>query len=141
MTCLNGLVADGISLEPMDGDGWCRGEEYQKYSQTYLFVTLCNEVAKALEKEFPEKYIGILSYNKQSFPPTIRVHKTCMFFLRLLLIIAEIQLKSSLRNGLRKWTTLTLACTITGMFQYGIVVGSEQKVKEFLHKGYLSEIL
>jgi len=66
---------DSISLEPMDGDGWCRCEECQKYSPTDLLVTLCNEVAETLEKEFPEKYIGILSYNKHSFPPTIRVHK------------------------------------------------------------------
>lgn len=66
---------DSISLEPMDGDGWCRCEECKKYSTTDLLVMLVNDVAKSLEKEFPDKYIGILSYNKHSFPPSIRVHK------------------------------------------------------------------
>ncbi|HOK80974.1 MAG TPA: DUF4838 domain-containing protein [bacterium] len=66
---------DSISLEPMDGDGWCRCEECQKYSPTDLLVMLVNDVAKKLENQFPDKYIGILSYNKHSFPPSIRVHK------------------------------------------------------------------
>jgi len=66
---------DSFSLEPMDGDGWCRCEQCQKQTPTDLLITLANDVAKTIEKEFPDKYIGILSYNKHSLPPTIRVHR------------------------------------------------------------------
>jgi len=66
---------DSFSLEPMDGDGWCRCEQCQKQTPTDLLITLTNDVAKTIEKEFPDKYIGILAYSKHSSPQTIRVHR------------------------------------------------------------------
>ena len=46
--------------------------ECQKSRPIDLLVALANEVAVSLGKEFPDKFVGTLSYNRHSFPPTIR---------------------------------------------------------------------
>jgi len=70
---------DSISLDPSDGDGWdnpegaCRdGEVYKSVSDRV--VTLANEVAEAVSKKYPGKFIGIYAYFKHSQPPSIKVH-------------------------------------------------------------------
>ncbi len=67
---------DSLSLEPADGDGWCICPACGKSSPIDLLVTLANEAAAGLEREFPKRfvYIGILAYNRHSFPPTIGTH-------------------------------------------------------------------
>jgi hypothetical protein len=70
--------ADSVSLEPSDGDGWdnpesaCRDSEVYK-SVTDRVVSLANEVAQAVNKKYPGKYVGIYAYFKHSPPPTIKV--------------------------------------------------------------------
>jgi hypothetical protein len=66
-----------ISLDPSDGGGWesdsCRDAEVYN-SVTDRVITLANEVAAAVEKKFPGKYIGVYAYSEHSPPPTIKVH-------------------------------------------------------------------
>ena len=64
-----------ISLEPADGGGWCECKECKKMgSVTDRVVALANQVAEAVEKKYPDRYVGIYAYNQHSPPPTIKVH-------------------------------------------------------------------
>lgn len=67
--------APSISMEPTDGSGWCECAECAKIGPPAERVALLvNAVAAALEKEFPEKYIGILAYHLHADPPKQRLH-------------------------------------------------------------------
>jgi hypothetical protein len=64
-----------ISLEPADGGGWCECKACQQMgSVSDRVVTLANQVADAVEKKHPGKYVGIYAYSSHSPPPTIKVH-------------------------------------------------------------------
>ena len=64
-----------VSLEPADGGGWCECKECKKMgSVSDRVVTLANDVAAAIEKKHPDKYVGIYAYNQHSPPPTVKVH-------------------------------------------------------------------
>ncbi len=68
---------DSISMDPSDGGGWCQCEQCAKLgSVSDQVVTLANEVAAAVDAEYPGKLIGIYAYNFHSTPPTIRVHRS-----------------------------------------------------------------
>jgi hypothetical protein len=63
-----------ISLDPSDGGDWCECPQCQAMgSVTDRVVTLANEVAEAVNKKYPGKFIGIYAYNEHSPPPTIPV--------------------------------------------------------------------
>jgi hypothetical protein len=65
-----------VSMEPSDGGGWksdsCPDATAYK-SVTDRVVTLANLVAQAVNKKFPDKFVGIYAYNEHSPPPTIQV--------------------------------------------------------------------
>ena len=64
-----------ISLEPADGGGWCECKECKKMGAVSdRVVTLANDVAAAVEKKYPDRFVGIYAYNQHSPPPTIKVH-------------------------------------------------------------------
>src|SRR5262249_15063125 len=64
-----------ISLEPSDGGGWCECAKCKGLgSISDRAVLLANEVATAIEAQFPGKYVGMYAYGQHSPPPTIRVH-------------------------------------------------------------------
>jgi len=64
-----------VSLEPADGGGWCECKECKKMgSVSDRVVTLANDVASAVEKKYPDRFVGIYAYNQHSPPPTIKVH-------------------------------------------------------------------
>jgi len=68
---------DSVSLEPSDGGGWesdaCPDNKvYASISDRV--VTLANMVAEAVNKKFPNKYVGIYAYSHHSNPPTIKVN-------------------------------------------------------------------
>ena len=64
-----------VSFEPTDGSGWCECEECAKVGPPSERVALlANHAAKALEAEFPDKYLGILAYHLHADPPTRRLH-------------------------------------------------------------------
>ncbi|MFP8781177.1 DUF4838 domain-containing protein [Hydrogenophaga sp. RWCD_12] len=66
---------DSISMDPSDGGDWSQSEESAKLgSVSDQVLTLANEVAAAVDKEFPGKRVGIYAYNYHSPPPNIRVH-------------------------------------------------------------------
>ncbi len=65
-----------VSADPSDGGGWDESEEAKAIgtpSDQALF--LANEVARALQKDFPGKYVGMYAYNFHSAPPSIRAEK------------------------------------------------------------------
>ena len=66
--------SDSVSLEPSDGGNWCECDQCKAMgSISNRVVTLANEAAIAINKEFPGKYVAILAYNEHSPPPTIKV--------------------------------------------------------------------
>ncbi len=66
---------DSISVDPSDGGGWCECEQCAKLGNVSdQAITLANEVATAIEAEFPGKLVGLYAYNYHSTPPNIRVH-------------------------------------------------------------------
>jgi len=70
----NNPEADSVSLEPSDGGNWCECDKCKAMGTTSdLVVTLANQAAIAVNKEFPGKYVAMLAYNEHSAPPTIKV--------------------------------------------------------------------
>lgn len=67
---------DSVSVEPSDGGGWCECAQCAKIgtpSDRALF--LANTVAKALEKPYPDKYVGMYAYYQHAPPPTrVKAH-------------------------------------------------------------------
>ena len=62
---------DSLSLDPSDGNGWCECDQCKALgSVTDRVVTLANEAAQAVNKQYPGKIIGIYAYNMHSPPPT-----------------------------------------------------------------------
>ena len=66
---------DSVSMDPSDGGGWCECDACKKLgSVSDRAVTLANEVAAAVNAEFPGKAVGMYAYAFHSPPPSIRVH-------------------------------------------------------------------
>ena len=64
-----------VSFEPTDGSGWCECKECAKVGPPSERVALlANHVAQSLEREFPDKYLGILAYHLHADPPVRRLH-------------------------------------------------------------------
>lgn len=64
-----------VSVDPNDGSNWSDASEEQKMGSISDRVTLlANEVADAVNKKYPGKYVGFYAYNKHSPPPSLRVH-------------------------------------------------------------------
>ncbi|NLF22392.1 MAG: DUF4838 domain-containing protein [Lentisphaerae bacterium] len=65
---------DCISMEPSDGVGWCECEACDTMgSISDRALTLANEAARMVAREFPGTHIGLLAYSQHSPPPTLRV--------------------------------------------------------------------
>lgn len=66
---------DSVSMDPSDGGGWCECDACKTMgSVSDRAVTLANEVAAAVNAEFPGKVVGMYAYAYHSPPPTIKVH-------------------------------------------------------------------
>jgi len=64
-----------VSMEPTDGYGWCECVACTNMgSPSDRAVFLANTVARTLEKEYPDKYVGMLAYAQHAEPPKIAVH-------------------------------------------------------------------
>ncbi len=64
-----------VSADPSDGGGWDESEEAKAIgSPSNQAVFLANEVAEAISKEFPDRYVGMYAYNLHGEPPSITVH-------------------------------------------------------------------
>ena len=82
--------ADAVSMEPSDGGGFCECAECAKIgSVSTQVVLLANEVAEAVSKHYPDKYVSLLAYNFHTAPPEIRLHP------RILVTICAGQLTGS----------------------------------------------
>jgi hypothetical protein len=63
-----------VSMEPSDGGGWSVSPEAKALgSISNQAYTLANIVARAVQKEFPGKMVGMLAYGWHSEPPTFPV--------------------------------------------------------------------
>lgn len=66
---------DSVSIDPSDGGGWCECAKCAGLgSVSDQAITLANELAEAIDKKHPGKFVGIYAYNYHSAPPSIRVH-------------------------------------------------------------------
>jgi len=66
---------DSVSMDPSDGGGWCECEKCaQLGSVSDQVVTLANEVAAAVNNQFPGKLVGIYAYNYHAPPPSLKVN-------------------------------------------------------------------
>jgi hypothetical protein len=67
---------DSLSVDPSDGGGWCECAACARVGTvTDRALLLANEVAAAVNAEFPGKLIGMYAYNYHSPPPTtVRPH-------------------------------------------------------------------
>ncbi|MHC4641351.1 MAG: DUF4838 domain-containing protein, partial [Planctomycetota bacterium] len=66
---------DSISMDPSDGGNWCQCDKCAALgSISDRALTLANQVARAIESKFENKYVGMYAYNYHSPPPSIRVH-------------------------------------------------------------------
>jgi len=64
-------AADMVSMEPNDGIEHCECDECKKLgSTTERAYLLANEVARAVNREFPGKMVGMLAYSDHSGPPS-----------------------------------------------------------------------
>ena len=64
-----------FSVDPSDGGGWSQSPESAKLgSVSDQVITLANEVAAGVERQFPGKLIGTYAYSFHSPPPSIHVH-------------------------------------------------------------------
>ncbi|MBI4025451.1 MAG: DUF4838 domain-containing protein [Verrucomicrobia bacterium] len=62
--------ADMVSMEPSDGGGQSESEESEELGNfSDQVFGLANEVARAVQKEFPGKMVGLLAYGWHSDPP------------------------------------------------------------------------
>ncbi|HXK44494.1 MAG TPA: DUF4838 domain-containing protein, partial [bacterium] len=66
--------AQGLSMEPSDGGGWCECEDCKKLgSISNRAVTLSNIVARAIREKYPDKFVGMLAYHYHAPYPSIKV--------------------------------------------------------------------
>ncbi len=64
-----------VSMDPSDGGGWCQCDACQRLgSVSDQAVGIANDVAKALEEKYGDKYVGIYAYSHHAPPPNVRVH-------------------------------------------------------------------
>lgn len=83
---------DSVSMDPSDGGGWCECDDCAKLgSVSDQAVTLANQVAVAINKRHPGKFVGMYAYNYHSPPPEVRVHS------QVVISVATSFLKGGLR--------------------------------------------
>lgn len=61
-----------VSADPSDGGGWDESEEARAIGgPSNQAVFLANQVAEAVQAEFPGRFVGMYAYNEHAEPPTI----------------------------------------------------------------------
>jgi len=71
----NDPTLDSVSMDPSDGGNWCECERCAALgSVSDQVVTVANEVAAAVNAQYPGRLVGIYAYNYHSPPPSIRVN-------------------------------------------------------------------
>lgn len=96
-----------VSVDPSDGGGWDESEEGKAIgSPSNQAIFLANEVAKAVEKEFPERYVGMYAYNKHGEPPTIKVHPNVFILVTTGFRGTMLSMKDQMKGWQKKGATL-----------------------------------
>jgi len=98
---------ESVSLDPSDGGGWCECADCHALgSISDRVVTLANEVAAAVEQEFPGKLVGIYAYNYHSPPPSIRVHPNVVVSVATAFVRGTMDVDEIMRGWARQGATL-----------------------------------
>ena len=63
---------DSVSLDPSDGGDWCECGTPESWAPLQTAPVLANEVALAVNREYPGKFVGMYAYNYHSPPPNLR---------------------------------------------------------------------
>jgi hypothetical protein len=104
---------DSISADPSDGGGWCECEECAKLGNvTDRALLLANDMAAAVNAEFPDKLVGMYAYAFHSPPPTkVKPHP------QVVISVATAFLKGglSLDEIMKGWSDLG---TVLGVREY-----------------------
>ena len=104
---------DSISADPSDGGGWCECEQCAKLGNvTDRALLLANDMAAAVNQEFPGKLVGMYAYAFHSPPPTkVKPHP------QVVISVATAFLKGglSLEEIMKGWSDLG---TVLGVREY-----------------------
>ncbi|MBJ7346568.1 MAG: DUF4838 domain-containing protein, partial [Gemmataceae bacterium] len=100
-------LLDSVSMDPSDGGGWCECKLCSKLgSISDQAITLSNEVAAAINQEFPGKLVGIYGYNYHSPPPNIKVHPKVVVSVATAFIKGGMSLEDIITGWAEKGATL-----------------------------------
>ncbi|MEI6687684.1 MAG: DUF4838 domain-containing protein, partial [Planctomycetota bacterium] len=100
-------LLDSVSMDPSDGGGWCECKLCSKLgSVSDQAITLSNEVAAAINQEFPGKLVGIYGYNFHSPPPNIKVHPKVVVSVATAFIKGGMSLEDIITGWAEKGATL-----------------------------------
>lgn len=141
---------DSISMDPSDGGGWCECEKCKKLGPpSDRALTLANDVAKAVDKKFTGKRVGIYAYSFHSPPPSFNVDPNVVVsvttsFIRGGYTLNEIMAgwqKKKATLGIREYYDVFLwSHNSPGASRGGNIGYLKKTIPEFYHKGvrYLS---
>lgn len=98
---------DSVSIDPSDGGGWCQCARCAALgSVSDQALTLANELAAAVEAEFPGKRVGMYAYNYHSPPPSVRVHPAVVVSVATAFIKGGLSLDQIVAGWSRQGATL-----------------------------------
>lgn len=96
-----------VSVDPSDGGGWDEGEEAKAIgSPSNQAIFLANEVAEAVDKEFPGRFVGLYAYNYHSDPPTIKIHPNVVVLVATWFRKTPLSLKDQIEGWARQGATV-----------------------------------
>jgi hypothetical protein len=104
-----------VSVDPSDGGGWDESAAGRAIgSPSDQAVTLANDVARAIGREFPGRYVGMYAYNRHAEPPSIMVEPNVF----VLVATAFRGTRLSLREQLEGWRSRGAALGIRDYLSY-----------------------
>ena len=99
--------ADGISMDPSDGGGWCECERCAEIgSVTDRALLLANDVAAGVAQKHPGKLVGMYAYNFHSPPPSIKPHPQVVVSVATAFLKGGLTLDEIIDGWSRQGTTL-----------------------------------
>ncbi|MEI6168913.1 MAG: DUF4838 domain-containing protein [bacterium] len=96
-----------VSMDPSDGGGWDESAEAKSIgSPSDQAITLANDVASVMEKDFPGRAVGLYAYNQHAEPPTIKVHKNVFILVATSFRGTSLSLKEQMDGWKKQGATL-----------------------------------
>ena len=121
---------DAVSVDPADSNKHCQCEQCAKLGGISDRVFgLANEVAKAVQKEFPGKLVGLLAYSAHSDPPSFSLEPN----IALMLTNGFNEGKLSFDELVPAWKS---KCQRMGYYDYWSVFAFDKSLPPFLGPQY-----